>query len=396
MKLIDTFKLSFMNVTRGKSRNIITILSIIIGISSYMLVSSVGNIGEYLVKKELDNLGLKGISIYKNKDVASDPIYAMDAERLERRFSDIEIALPVVLDAGKIKVHHTNNDAVIFGVGERANEVYNVKLLHGRVPSAGDIRSKNNVVVIDDSFALKNFKRTNVIGKELSLQLNNSKTNVRIIGVIKTQKDIFNAFLGDNTPDFIYIPYTTLNAMRNKSELSQITLKCTENYQKDGREFANYLNKAKNSPNGYLAENISSQMEEIGYISSLISTFVSALASIALIVAGLCITNSSYSAVSERRREIGVFIAVGANFKDIMLLFLTESVIISILGGTIGAIVGLLLSWPVFSLLGIEYMLSFKSLATAELMSFLCGALFSIIPAIKAAKTEPISALRED
>lgn len=396
MKISDILRIAVLNIKRSKMRNFITITSIVIGISAFVLVSSIGDIGKHLIKEELTSFGLQGISVSQNKNIMSPPLYATDAEKLKKRFKSIESALPLVLDSAKAEIQELRFDAVMFGVGERANEVYNVRLLHGRVPNEEDIKTAKPVVVIDDLLALKKFKRTNVVGKEFVLKFNRKNLNVKIIGVISSQKGGLGAVFGNGIPEFIYIPYTTLNKLRNNQELSQITIKCKDSYVKDGSEFAQYLAKIKNAPNGYISENISSKISEIEAITTLLAKFISAIAAVSLVVAGLCIMNATFSAVTERGKEIGVCMALGATQKDIAFSFLAESVIISVSGGTVGIILGLLLSILIAIAIDINLVFNFKRIITAELISLICGSLFSIIPALKASKTEPITALRED
>ena len=163
----------------------------------------------------------------------------------------------------------------------------------------------------------------------------------------------------------------------------------------NGAEFAEYLNKIKGE-NAFVSENVSSKMNEIKSITGLISLLITTIASIALCVAGIGIMNSMFSSCTERKREIGVCMAIGAGFSDILICFLTEAVIISLIGGIAGAGIGIFFGSIVSKLLNLKYEFNLITLIITEIISVLFGIVFSIIPAIKAARLDPIKALRRD
>ncbi len=396
MSIKDVLKIASINAFRGKTRSALTALSVMIGVSSVLLVSSVGSSGEKLITKELEKLGLSGVSVYQSQDKNSVPLVAEDAKKLEKRFDNILMTLPVVLEIGTFKMNQIMSNAVLFGVGEQADQVYNVTLLHGRVPNKSDMKKAGRVVVVDNELALKTYRRTNVVGKDLVVKFNGYNEKFKIIGVIKSQKDGINQMFGNNMPDFLYLPYSTLNELRGKDEISQIAIKCIGEYNSDGAEFAEYLSNIKSAPNSYTSENVSSKMGEVKSIAGLISLFISAVAGISLCVAGLGIMNTMFSSTAERKREIGVCMAVGATSGDILLCFLFESIMIALIGGTLGAVIGCSITFIISNLLNLGFIFNFKTFAAAEIVSFFCGGVFSVIPAFKASRLEPIEALRRN
>lgn len=396
MYIKDVLKIAIMNALRGKTRSFLTALSIMIGVSSVLLVSSIGTSGETLITREIEKMGLQGISLYQTKDANSVPLNADDAKRLEKRFKTIEQTLPIVFETGTYKMNNFTSGAAILGVGEKADKVYNVSVLHGRIPNDSDVKKKARVVVIDDELAYKTYRRSNVVGKELVLKINNTNEKMQIIGVIKSQIDGINQMLGNNLPDIVYMPYSTLNELRESDELNQISVKCVNEYISDGSEFAEYLSNVKSSPGSYTTENLSQRVNEIKSITGLISLLISAIAAIALCVAGLGVMNTMFSSTAERKREIGVCMAIGARSTDILMCFLTESIIIALIGGTLGAIIGCVITFEISNILNLDFIFNIKSFLTAEIVSFICGGLFSAIPALKASKLQPIDALRQN
>jgi len=392
MLIRDVIKLSKINVSRGRVRTVLTILSITIGIASVLLVSSIGSTGERILINEIEKMGLQGISVFNENN--AEELTDRDVTLLKKRFREIESATPMIMDVGSFDFSRISGTAVLIGVGEESTDVYNIRIVHGRKPTIDEIEEKKRVAAIDDELALKAYKRTNVVGKQISVTINGKKENFDIISVIKSQKDGLNRMSGNNIPDFIYLPYTALNEMRGTDKISQITIKTATNTE-DGAKFATFLNKIHRN-NSYKSENVSSKIDEVKSVTGLISLLITAIASIALCVAGVGIMNSMLSSCIERKREIGVSMAIGAGFSDILICFLTEAVLIALIGGSLGAGIGIILAKSVFGLIGIEFVFEYRIFIVAEIISVLFGIVFSLLPAIKAAKMDPISALRRD
>ena len=393
MYLKDILRLSVMNVIRSRIRSFLTVLAITIGVSSVLLVSSFGTGGEKLINSELQKLGLRGISVFQNQNSNSVPLYKEDATRLEERFEYIKKALPLVLDTGRLKFNKVSSDAVLLGVGGNPEEVYNVTLLYGRTPDDSDINAKKRVVVIDNELALKAYRRENVVGKPITIEYDGKNEKFDIIGVIKSQKDGINQLLGNSLPNFLYLPYSTLNELRDKSDISQIAVSCIAGYESDGTEFSDFLSKVKSAPGSYSAKNVSAKISEIESISELVAGVMSAVAAIALLVAGIGIMNAMLATTSERKREIGILMAVGAQKKNVLICFLCEAVIVVMTGGIFGALIGFTFLNIVSKLVEFEIMFDFKTLFRTEMISFICGIVFAIIPALKASRVNPIIAL---
>ena len=393
MKLRDIIVLAANNTFRSKTKSILTALSITIGVISVILISSIGISGSVLINKEIERTGLRGVSVYKTDNTSGVHLLDTDAEKLMRRFKNIEKTLPLVIELGSVKMNKEISESVLFGVGEGSDIVYNVNVLYGRVPNASDVKGKRLVAVVDDELANKAYKRTNVVGKKIKINFGNNSDLFEIIGVISSQKSGINKLFGSNMPDFVYLPYSSLNELRQSDELTQIAIKCTDN-DNSGTEFAEYLSSVNGAKGGYMAENMSTRIEEMKSLTELISLLITAISAISLCVAGIGIMNTMFSSTYERSREIGVCIAIGATRRDILLLFFFESIIISLFGGSIGAALGILITMIFSDMLNIAAAFNFKMFLIAEMISLLCGSIFSIIPAIKAANMDPIVALR--
>ncbi len=398
MFISDVLKISFRNVVRGRIRSVLTCLSITVSVAAFLLVSSIGEGGKRVVLDELSKTGLGGIAIRENTDENSTPLLAEDAELLKENFESISEVLPVVIEYGGYSLGRSSGDNVLLGVGENADDVYDVTLLHGRIPNKADITSKNKAAVIDEELAIKSYGRSNVTGKKITIRFNGYNEEFKIIGVIKSQKDGINGLFGGIMPELVYVPYSALNAMRGKEELSQITVKCIASADEDesAKRYISYISRLKKHKNGYLYENISSKIDDFEFIMNMITLLISSIAAISLCIAGLGIMNSMFSSSVERRGEIGICLAIGASETDILVCFLAESLIISLIGGFAGAVAGVALVKLIENVIKIKMSYELSTFLYAEIISVLLGVVFSIIPARKAAKADPITSLRDD
>lgn len=397
MFLRDVFMLSASNIRTNTVRTILTAMAVAIGVSSVMLIVSLSAGGQQTIENELDKLGIHGLTVF-SKDASGYPLTASDAAVLQERIPEIVNAAPIVLEYASYRLKHTDGDAVIWGVGNKIDNVLDIELIYGRLPNETDVRFSSNVAVIDSELAEKVYKRRNIVGKSIRISLGGNSEDFEIIGIISPQKDGFNQLTGGIIPDFIYLPYTTVNIMRKSSQINQIAIKCSSelSLEKTGEKAKELLERRYNTSDNYTVENLSGHIKNLKSITGMIGLLLSAIASISLCVSGLGIMNTMLSSMGERRREIGICMAIGARRKDILVCFLTESAIISAIGGVIGGLAGLGLAALILNYFNMPFAFSVKSLLIIECISILCGIAFAILPANKASKLNPITALRED
>lgn len=393
----DVFHIAASNARRSRARAWLTGLSIAIGVSSVMLISSLGDSGQKVITNELDKLGINGITVYST-NTEINPLTAEDAEYLENTMPEVACALPLVIEYGSYRLKNIQGNTVVWGVDSEIDRVLDIELLHGRLPNRTDIQFGGNVAVIDDALAQKTYQRDNVVGKSIMVGVGGATERFEIIGVIRSQQDGINQMVGGMIPDFMYIPYTTANRMRSSSEVSQIAIKCASGFSSDtaGQKAAEVLGRSKHITDGYATENMTGHVNNLKSIAGLVALLLSAVAAISLCVGGLGIMNTMLSSTAERKKEIGICMAIGAKRSDIAICFLTESALVSAIGGSIGALIGLGLSWLISVVLGMPTAFSLQKLLIAEAVSIFCGIIFAVIPAVRASKLDPIVALRDE
>ncbi len=393
----DIFIIGAKNLRTNRMRTWLTAMSIAIGVASVVLIVSMSDSGQQAISDELDKLGIHGMTLY-SKNVETMPLTIEDVQKIKEKIPEISDVLPLVVEYGSYRIKNTNGDTVIWGIDDGISNVMTLDLLFGRLPNETDVRFKKNVAVVDSELAKKVYMRENIVGKNIVLTIGTQSEKFEIIGIISSQKDGINQISGGMIPDFMYIPYTTANQMTATYDIDQIAINCMSELpsEKIGQKAVELLNRENNTKDGYSTENLTGHVNSLKSIVSLIGLLLSAIAAISLCVSGLGIMNTTLSSAGERKKEIGICMAIGARRRDITMCFLAESALISAIGGVIGGISGLGISVLILNLLNMKFSFSIKNLIIVEAVAIFCGIIFAVLPAISASKLDPITALRED
>lgn len=406
MNFIESIRIALDAIWVNKMRSLLTMLGIIIGISSVITVVALGNGVEMAMNDEFQKFGVGRVFIGTNFEEtisARDMITLDDVEVLKENFKEELRALqPSVGESGKVQLLMGKSKlaaVTVNGAGESYREITDVKVIKGRFFHADDIQANRYVTVIDEDLAKKVFGTTDVLGESLLVSLVSQNVNFTIIGVYKKESSFLSS-MGTNNPN-IYIPVSTamkvfgygdtvyfLEGAANLAYPPNETLKRMVELleRRHGNE----------GLNRYRSENMESQMGQVNGIMTGITTVIGAIAAVSLLVGGIGVMNIMLVSVTERTREIGIRKALGAKYGEIMTQFLIEAVIISTIGGMIGTLLGVGLSTLIAEL--VPFLPSAKASLAAILMAWLfsagVGIAFGIFPASKAAKLNPIDALR--
>lgn len=396
MRIRDIIRLAMNNVFRGKIRTALTICSISIGVASVVLVLSLGDGSRAAVSAQMDKLGLEGIMLYPKQTAVASGIHlsAEDASELMSNISGVDKAMPVMLRYGSYKIKNWQGNALIYGIDASMREVLKIDLLYGRLPNRLDINSAKPVAIINETFAQMIYLRKNIVGKVIKVFIGSAYQEFEIIGVISSQDDGLSQLIGEALPEFIYIPYSTAMHLSGDDHIDEIILKSNDSMA--GERAASYLSNKYGSSNSFKYENITGIRDKVDNVIGLIALFISAIAAISIVVAGIGIMNTMMSAAIERKHEIGIYLTLGASGRDILLSFLAESAIISAVGGLIGIIV---VAFPIRAasvITDLAFQFNASYIIIAEAVSIFCGILFGVSPAIRAAAMNPIDAIRSE
>lgn len=376
----------------NKLRFLLTILSIAVGVTSVLIINSVSDFGVTAVSSELDSLGMNGLIVTKESDNLD--LTDNEVEKINNLDGVSQVA-PVTIKTSKVYTKNTDNiSTMIWGIDERAEDVVSFELLYGRFIDKGDIKSNSKVCMLDQSLAEEIYGRENIVGSTVDLLCNSTVESFKVIGVVKTGKGIMQSLMGSYFPSFLYVPYT---AFDNSPNYNQFFLKIDGTKSSD--EITDKVQKQLNGENQsnnseYKVTDLASQKGVLENMLHIVTLILTVIGAISLLVSGISIMNIMLISVNERVKEIGIKKSIGATNKDILLDFLSESIIISVVGTAIGILLSVTIVKIASIILGYNIFIKGKAILYSVIISVTLGVLFGIFPAYKASKFKPVEALR--
>lgn len=396
--MFDILKSAIKNLGRKKMRSALTMTGIAIGVASVILISSISECGTSAVNTEMDSLGLGGLTISVNSSVnSSHSVLSEDELEIVRDVQHVQQAMPLLMQNTKVNSHDNQSlDALVWGIDSKANQVISLQLLYGRMINNVDVKSYNNVCLVDQTFAQNIYHRDNIIGKKISIFCGNVEEEFEVVGVIKTGSGLLQNLIGDYIPNFLYIPYTTLQNITGRGSFDQIAVRVEDNYDVDeaGQSIVSTLSNRTGVDDGFSANNLVKQKDGLKSILNTVTVILSAVGAISLLVASLSIMTVMMVSVNERTREIGIKKSIGARRSTILFEFLLEAIFISLIGCFIGLIIGIGISFLGAYYVNISLQLRKDIILLAVVFSLLSGVVFGVYPAAKASRLKPVDALR--
>lgn len=399
MFFIENFKIALDSIKSNTLRSFLTMLGIIIGISSVITIVSLGEGGKARITGEFEKIGAATVNISVRVQEAqnSDYITLEDIKYIKEKVETVKYVSPALQKNGFAVTEKKTKRSFMFGVNEDYANIQSIEIIYGRMFNEKEVRENKGVVVIDESTAKSLYGTDDVVGRSMMLGTRTSPKRATVVGVSKSSAMMFGE--DENMPAIIYAPVTFIQSLfPNENQINSITVMATskESSEEAGNGALNLLQNRHGNRGRevYRAESVLKQLDQVNQVLGIFTAFIGAVAAISLLVGGIGVMNIMLVSVTERTREIGVRKAIGATTNTIMLQFLTESVIISLIGGVIGLILGLLGGEAIGSFANISPVLSLKAIIGAILFSSAVGIFFGIYPARKAAKLDPIDALR--
>jgi putative ABC transport system permease protein len=397
------FKIALRAIMRNKLRSSLTILGIVIGVSAVIVMVSIGQGARVMVEKQLESLGTNVLIIIPISTVHSATrgttggtitMTAEDAFAIKKECGAVSYVSPGVRTSTQAVYGNMNWTTYISGVGAEYQIIRNWPLESGRFISAQDINTMSKVCILGQTVLTNLFGTLDPVDKWI--RVNNIP--FRVIGVLARKGE---SPTGQDQDDIILMPYTTIQ--RKILGITYIGIILASSTTAEARfeaieQITSLLRQRHHlKPN---EENDFSIISQIEFASTIMETshtmtvLLGSIASVSLIVGGIGIMNIMLVSTTERTKEIGIRMAVGAKEKDILFQFLTEATVLSSIGGIIGVIFGIILSKLVSHFGGWPSLLSFLSIAVAFLFSNIVGIFFGYYPARKASRLNPIEALR--
>ncbi|MEM6687980.1 MAG: ABC transporter permease [Planctomycetota bacterium] len=411
MSFWDTFRIAVLALRKNKMRAILTVLGVVIGIAAVTTIVSIGEGAHRLVQSEFKTLGTNVILIFPTYDNSGGvrgerqaSLSSTDADAIVRDCREVVAASPLVWTGGQVIYGNDNwNAKTMMGVGENYLTVRNWDLEAGSFFGRGDIEASSKVCVIGQTLIKELFRTSNPIGASIRV----NSVPFRVIGIL----DAKGAGLdGSDQDDVLLMPHTTVRKRINgtafdevhgimasarevstmgaaTSEIKQLLL---QRHKIDDEEKADFQ-----------VQDTTEIASALTMITGTLTAMLSAIAGISLVVGGVGIMNIMLVSVTERTREIGIRMAIGARGRDILRQFLLESVLLSCLGGLIGLSLGTALSMAAATAINtykpdLEWPMVISIPAALVAMGFAAavGMFFGYYPARRASRLDPIDALR--
>ncbi len=392
--MADIFLFALRNIFRKFNRTLLTMLGIIIGVASVVIISCISTCGAMAVNDELDSLGLSGINISVSEDKQL-PLTNNELELIEN-MKFVESATPVMAYNSTFSAAGKSGENITWGIDENAWETVSLKVLYGRFFDKNDIAAASKICLVDKAFSNGNFNTDNIVGRKIKLSINGATDEFKVVGVLKTGSGLLQNALSGYVPSFVYIPYTTAGEITGFDSYNQIITKVSggAEIEKLSEQITNALNDLHGVNSGYRANNMAKQRDVLTNILDIVTLVLTAIGAISLVVAGLSIMTVMLVSVSERKREIGIKKSIGASKGLIICEFLTEAFLISAIGALIGAALGLGISYFGISAMNMKMTIDWNAVIFALVFSVLSGVVFGVYPSFKAARLKPIIALK--
>jgi len=397
-RLFEAFRMSLRALAAHRLRSFLTMLGIIIGIASVVSVVALGQGTRQSILNDINSMGTNTVDVYPGSgfgDMKSQAIRTLVAEDADVLASQgwVDSVTPAVSTSKTLRYGNTASTGMVNGVGYQYFRVRGLELAEGRSFDADSEARLAQEVVIDTNTRKALFgSRPNVIGETILL----GQVPARVIGVTKKKESGF----GNNDSLNVWLPYTTVQSrMLGQRYLKSITVRVRDAVSTVAAEqgITHLLTLRHGGRKDFYLFNSDSIRQTVEKTTATLTLLISAIAMISLVVGGIGVMNIMLVSVTERTREIGVRMAVGARQSDIMQQFLIEAILVCLTGGLLGVGLARFAGW-VFSKFVSNFSMAFSlsSIVAAFACSTLIGVVFGFMPARNAARLDPVEALARD
>lgn len=378
------------NLWRKRLRTLLTMGGIVIGVTLVALVTVIGDAGKVTVNGELESMGLGGLSVTASGNARLES----DALKAVRAMNEVSSAVPLMLASSSVTLHDgASQSLMLCGIDSGEIQAIGLTQCYGRMLSAVDIASCARVCVVDEAVAKEVYARSNIVGRTLVLPVGGVEERFTVVGVTHAGSTLLQN-VAQLIPGMVYIPYTTMQQLTGRTDFDQLAVRLvTGTDEEAGAERIEEVLAVAGGTSGYRAENLSAQKDKLSGVMDIVTLILTAISAISLLVSGLSIMTIMMVSVGERTREIGIKKALGATNGRILREFLAEALLLSVLGGFVGVLIGGGVGSLGLSFFGVSVS-SLSAMGWLVLFAAVIGVAFGVYPAAKAARLDPVEALR--
>lgn len=406
MKFLILVKIALSALKRNKLRSFLTMLGIIMGVGSVIAMLAIGEGSNISIQQQISDMGTNMLhvqpirqkrgGVQKSND-SSQTLTLADVGYIKKNADKIAAVSPELDSSGQAIFGGNNTPTEIYGGNESYTYIKKIEVASGRIFNSQEIRSAAKVCLLGQTVVDNLFSDgADPIGQMVRFE----KIPFKVIGVLKEKGE--NTF-GQDQDDVILAPYTTvMKRIVRQTHLRRIVMSAYSEDEIDAattqlEEIMRRSHRLKDSQdNDFEIKTQSELIERFSSISQMMLVLLGSIAAISLIVGGIGIMNIMYVSVTERTREIGLRLAIGAKGKDILLQFLIEAILLSVIGGIVGVGLGILSSTLIEKIMGWPIVITTHSIVLSFMCCSFIGIFFGWYPAQKASGLNPIDALRHE
>jgi putative ABC transport system permease protein len=416
VNISESLKIAVKCIKANLMRSLLTMLGIIIGISSVIMIIGAGTgVRDYIVGL-IEDMGSNAVLVSVDTTTATDSDYITldDVQNIKDKVNGVERCSPMLMGFGRATIDKTATEATAMLVGVNSDVQFAMTndCVYGRFFTDEEYDANSPIAVIGTNSAVSAFGYEDVTGEYITVSSSGKSMKIKIAGVANI--DALASSLGgssnmasmitsgtDKTVVALFMPCTTLTQITGAdAQLSSVFVIAEEgaDYDAVGNATVNYLKSAHGNYSNsiYTSQNMATYVELVDIIMSVLTAFIACVGAISLVVGGIGVMNIMLVSVTERTREIGIRKSLGAKTKVITMQFLTESIILCLIGGIIGVAIGVAGAFAACSIIDIKPNITLWLILVALLFSSGVGLFFGIYPAKKAAQMSPIDALRSE